>query len=92
MHTRSLAICVAAVLFLTAACSNNSTSTHRDEADRNPASDRKSDSAEPVDAAARPTNPRRRRRDSRLSFTVRIGGDALAFALSGHRAGSDSLC
>lgn len=55
MHTRSLAICVAAILFLTAACSNTSTSTHRDEVDRNPASDRKSDSAEPVDAAARPS-------------------------------------
>jgi hypothetical protein len=53
MHTRSLTIGVAAALFLMAACSNNSTSTSRDEADRNSANDRKSDSSAPVDAAAR---------------------------------------
>jgi hypothetical protein len=53
MRAKSLLMIGAVVLFLATACSHDSASTSRDEADRNAASDHKSDSAEPVDAAGR---------------------------------------
>ena len=43
----------ALVLVLATACSNDPGSANRDEANRNSATDQKSDSAEPVDAAGR---------------------------------------
>jgi hypothetical protein len=52
MHAKVFLISIAAATFL-AACSNQSGSSGGDETDRNTASDRKSDAAEPVDAAGR---------------------------------------
>lgn len=53
MRAKSILMISAAVLFLATACSKESASSGRDEADRNAASDRKSDGTEPVDAAGR---------------------------------------
>lgn len=53
MRAQSLLMISVAVIFLSTACSNDSASSGRDEADRNASSDRKSDSAGPVDAAGR---------------------------------------
>ena len=53
MRAKSILIVGAVALFLATACSKESARSGRDETDRNVASDRKSDSSEPVDAAGR---------------------------------------
>jgi hypothetical protein len=53
MRAKSILMIAAVVLFLATACSKEPVSSGRDATDRNAASDRKSDSSEPVDAAGR---------------------------------------
>jgi hypothetical protein len=53
MRSKVILVAGALVLVLAAACSNEPATSSRDEANRNSANDRKSDSAEPVDAAGR---------------------------------------
>jgi hypothetical protein len=53
MSAKSVLAISAAVLFLASACSYEPAPTGRGDSDRNTASDHKSDSAEPVDAAGR---------------------------------------
>jgi hypothetical protein len=53
MHSKLILVACALVLVLAAACSNEPATSPRDEANRNSASEHKSDSAEPVDAAGR---------------------------------------
>ena len=53
MRAKSSLMIGAAVLFLATACSQEPASSGRDATDRNGASDRKSDSSEPLDAAGR---------------------------------------
>jgi hypothetical protein len=53
MRAKSILMISAVALFLATACSKEPASSGRDATDRDAASERKSDSAEPVDAAGR---------------------------------------
>jgi len=101
MRAQSLLMISVAVIFLSTACSNDSASSGRDEADRNASSDR-SPTRRTSGCGGTHVRKRRqmyrrrmrrsvrrpRRRDFHPGFNFANDGDALLFSLLGSRAAS----